>query len=290
MPLPRPDALLAVPLLLVGGWLGALSDDLRTTPRPPAGVSRLLGGFSAIAVQVLWIRGDGALRVNRLDEALYYFSLIHRLEPQLVGATEYFANEITANLGDREPDPAARAHLTLLAVRMLDRTVRGNPDRAEAFVTRGSFLLARIGPFEERAAAFRADRGTSVYAAARTDFRRALELAPTDRQSAFGYAVSSRMRGMELFAEAAARGDERALRVAGTIFADAASAYETLIVLQQEAFRGTGERLEQEREQMLRAESVAWAAFLAGPLDDLRTRYREFHAAAGAPGEWPAPW
>ena len=64
----------AVVLLASGGALGALADDLRETPRTPPGPASLLGGFSALAVQVLTIRADAATDRQDPAEALREFA------------------------------------------------------------------------------------------------------------------------------------------------------------------------------------------------------------------------
>ena len=271
----RLRALLIVPLLLLGGWLGALSDEARATPRPPGGAASLLGGFSAVAVQVFWIRGDLALRDRRMDEALYYFGLIHRLEPQLIAASAYFADEIGLGMADLQPDPAARAALAMLGVRVLDRTVMDNVDDARAYITRGHFLLTKIALEEVKSVRFMEERGVSAFAASRNDFRRAVELNPNSIEAMNGFALASVKRGEELFAAAYAAGDGPALAVSQNIFRDAVSAYSALIKLQRIKWEGDpGADLLQGQRGMQRYAQRFVTVLDAGP-DGLDAAYSE---------------
>ena len=72
----------AVILLASGGALGAMADGMRETPRTPPGPASLLGGFSALAVQVLSIRADAAAARGDPAEALLQLDMILELEPQ----------------------------------------------------------------------------------------------------------------------------------------------------------------------------------------------------------------
>src|SRR5437867_1494215 len=99
-----PAVLLAVPLLALGAWAGRASDAARATPRAAPGAASLLGGFTALAVQVLWMRADQAVTEHREDDALLAFAAIEELEPQLVASGDFIARSIGFNLAEGHAD------------------------------------------------------------------------------------------------------------------------------------------------------------------------------------------
>lgn len=229
-------AYFVLPLLLAGAWTGALSDELRATPRPPPGPAAALGGFSAVAVQVLWMRGDAALRGNRLPEALYYFRAIETLEPQMVAASSYFADEVGRNMADREPDDQARAALGMLAVGILDRAVRQNPDVAAARTARGAFLGTRIARDDAQAKRFLEQRGVAPFTAARDDYRKAAQLDPSSIEAHEGLFICSFECAVRQFVAAFTDGDPQAAGDADASFVEAAEAAAESARLSEEVY------------------------------------------------------
>src|SRR5207244_1320057 len=100
--------LLAPALLAAGGLCALESDAMRATPRAEPGVASLLGGFTAIAVQILWMQADQAVTEHREDDALLAFSAIAELEPQLVSSGAYIARALGFDLAEGHAEPAVR--------------------------------------------------------------------------------------------------------------------------------------------------------------------------------------
>src|SRR6185295_3332967 len=103
-----PAVLLAVPLLAVAAVAGRESDARCATPRTPPGAASLLGGFTALAVQVLWMRADQAVAEFREDDAQLAFAAINELEPQLVTSGDFIARALGYDLAEDHKDPAVR--------------------------------------------------------------------------------------------------------------------------------------------------------------------------------------
>jgi len=192
----------AVILLAGGGALGALSDGMRETPRTPPGPASLLGGFSALAVQVLSIRADAAVSRGDPAEALLQLDMIFELEPQLVRGAGWIAHEIGVNMAGDEPDPGAALALVLEGLRVHDRCVAANPGNVDAIVQRGNYVLQRFASRGDRSAGFVAAMGRSPYEAALVDFRRALEMEPGDVGVLDGLALAALYAGRDALLEA----------------------------------------------------------------------------------------
>ena len=209
----RGTVLLALPLLAAAALLGRLSDDRRATPRAPSGPASLLGGFTAIAVQVLWLRADAAVMSGREDDAILAFNAVTELEPQLVSSNEYVARMFGFNLADGHADPAVRWSLGREGWRVLCRTVENNPGEARAFAARGSYALNRLDGDAPMRAGFVRDvdrEGPLAHSCA--DYDKAVELRPQWIEPWHGAAIASQRRGLELmlggrYAEAAPRLD-----------------------------------------------------------------------------------
>ena len=101
--------LLALPLLAVAVVAGRASDAARATPRTEPGLPSLLGGFTAIAVQVLWMRADEAVSQFREDDAQIAFAAINELEPQLVSSGDYIARSLGYDLAEDHKDQAVKS-------------------------------------------------------------------------------------------------------------------------------------------------------------------------------------
>jgi len=282
--------LLALVLLLSGGWLGRVSDRMRAeagVPRPPPGPSSVLGGFSAVAIQILWIRADRALLANRLDECLHDFDLIHRLEPQLLDATAYFADEIGRNMADLQPDTDRRVALAMLGRRMYDRSVAANLSDHRAFVLRGRYTMTRIATDDAMKRHFFETTGTTPFEAAQNDFSDAYSLNPASIEAVDGFALSSYRRGLELLFLGIRRGDDEARAAAARAFRAAEAAYGELLTL-QEARGFEPEDLGEERG--MRAGSRRFAETAEAPAADFPALYAALREELGAPGHWPAPF
>lgn len=209
----------AVALFVVGGLLGAASDAERAMPRAPAGPESLLGGFSALAVQILWIRADEARDRGDTAEALLLFDLIADLEPQLVEGAAFIAHEVGTNFAADATTPEQRWGLVAQGTRILDRTVRDNPGVAAALLARGNHFIGRIGGDDDLTAAFARHTGRSPYAAAYADFRAAQRLDPSSHPALDGLGLAGLYHGWEL-----CRTGE--FDAAETVLAEAARAFE----------------------------------------------------------------
>ena len=238
--------LLALPLLLASAAAGRASDSLRATPRAPPGAASLLGGFTALAVQVLWLRADAAVMEHREDDALLAFTAITELEPQLVSSNQFVARMLGFNLADGHADPAVRWALGHEGWRVLCRTVEHNPGEARAFAARGDYALRRLETDPPMRAGFVRDvdrEGPLAHACA--DFDRAVALRPQWTEPWHGAAIASQRRGIELmtlgrFDEAAARlarSHEAFVRVAGAWRSDGAPALQPWIEIADENAR-----------------------------------------------------
>jgi len=205
--------LLALPLLAGAAFAGRASDARRATPRAPAGAASLLGGFTAIAVQVLWLRADAAVMEGREDDALLAFTAITELEPQLISSNEYVARMFGFNIADGHADPAVRWSLGREGWRVLCRTVEHNPGEARAFAARGGYALRRLdGDPSMRAGFLREVDREGPLARACDDYDRAAELRPQWTEPWHGTAIASQRRGLELLMEG--RYDEASARLA----------------------------------------------------------------------------
>ena len=195
--------LLALPLLVAAAFLGRASDALRAAPSATPGAASLLGGFTAIAVQVLWLRADAAVMEGREDDAILAFTAITELEPQLISSNEYVARMFGFNIADGHADPAVRWSLGREGWRVLNRTVEHNPGEARAFVARGGYALRRLedDPSMRAGCVREVDReGPLAHACA--DYDRAAELRPQWTEPWHGTAIASLRRGLELLMEA----------------------------------------------------------------------------------------
>jgi tetratricopeptide (TPR) repeat protein len=183
-------------LLALGGWLASEAEARRATPRPAAGASALLGGFSALAAQVVWIKADRAILERDEDRAVLLLRTLVDLEPQVVSAAQHAAQEIGWNMLQGRPDPATRWSLAREALRILSDCVAQNPGSAQALVNRGRYLSLKVAQDEGLAERFvREDDRRGPLAAARADYERALAIAPDDSDAAAGLALSAGLLG-----------------------------------------------------------------------------------------------
>lgn len=268
-----PPLLLAVPLLALAAVAGRASDEARATPRTAPGVASLLGGFSAIAVQVLWLRADQAVSDFREDDAQIAFAAIHELEPQLVSCGDYIARSLGYDLAEDHKEPAVRWALAREGWRVLCSTVERNPGDARAWSARGRYALLRLSTDPAMRAGYVKEydpKGPLPRALA--DFEEAARLRPKWREPWDGVGIASMGRAAEEFG----RGD----------FAAAAAHYRRA----REAFRRVVGMLASEIDPALvgsremTADSAALAAALAevcdapaesraGRLEELRGKF-----------------
>lgn len=221
--------LLAVPLLAAAGWCADASDACRVTPRAPPGAASLLGGFTALAVQVLWMRADVAMTELREDDAQLAFAAIGELEPQLVSASDYIARALGFTMARGHKEPAVRWALAREGWRVLCRTVERNPGESRAFAARGRYALLRLnGDAAMRDGFLRDVDRAGPLEAARRDYEEALRLRPQWREPWDGVALASLGRGVEELAE---RG---AFDAAGPMFRRAAEAFDHVVALLRE--------------------------------------------------------
>jgi hypothetical protein len=196
--------LVAAPLLAASALAGAASDALRRAPRAPPGAASLLGGFSAIAVQALWLRASQAVSEFREDDAQVAFAAITELEPQLVSGGDFVARSIGFDLAEGHRDPAVRWSFGREGWRVLCRTVARNPDVARAYAARGRYELLRLAQDPAMRAGFERDVDpVGPMEHARRDYEEALRLRPQWREPWDGVAISSSV----LAAERYERGD-----------------------------------------------------------------------------------
>ncbi len=224
---------LGVALLLAGGALGAWSDGERATPRPRPGPAALLGGFSALAVQVLTIRADAAAERGDTAEALVQLDLVLELEPQLVRGADWIAHVIGVNMAALEPDPDAAFALSLEGLRAHDRCVDANPGNAKALTYRGEYVMLRFATARDRAERFAAAFRTTPYLVAIRDFRAALALAPDDVAALDGLGVAAMYAARDELLAAAALDDPGGRCRA--YLAEAHSAFEATLARYREA-------------------------------------------------------
>lgn len=221
--------LLALPLLAASVVAARASDAARATPRTPPGAASLLGGFTALAVQVLWLRADAAVMEHREDDALLTFTAITELEPQLISSNAFVARMLGFNLADGHSEPAVRWALGKNGWSVLCRTVEHNPGEARAYAARGAYALQRLDTDAPMRAGFIREidpEGPLAHACA--DYDRAVELRPEWTEPWHGTAIASQRRGVELmkegrFGEAAprlVRSHDAFVRVAGVWRAD----------------------------------------------------------------------
>jgi hypothetical protein len=265
----------AVILLASGGALGALSDRIRETPRTPPGVASLLGGFSALAVQVLSIRADAATARGDPAEALLQLDMILELEPQLIRGADWIAHEIGVNMAGEEPDPVASFGLVLEGLRVQDRCVEANPGDVDAILQRGNYVLRRFAARAHRAAAFFEATGRSPYEAALDDFRLALEMVPGDVEVLDGIGVAALYAGRD-----ALHADD--LPQVRTLLAEARSAFETSLA----HYRSEGLESVPTKEWALDL-TITLETVLAAPAAEQPALYREFYDRFGGPNGLP---
>lgn len=139
-----PPVLVAFVLVVLGGVASSASDAARTTPRATPGAASLLGGFTAIAVQVLWLRADQAVMERREADAQIAFAAINELEPELISSSNFIATALGFNLADGHKDPAVRWALAKEGWRVLSRTIEKSPGEARAYEARGRYALLRL--------------------------------------------------------------------------------------------------------------------------------------------------
>jgi tetratricopeptide (TPR) repeat protein len=261
-------------LLGAGGALGAWSDAFRETPRPPPGPASLLGGFSALAVQVLTIRADAAAARGDHAEALLQLDLILELEPQLVRGADWIAHEVGVNMAGEEPDAGAQFGLVVEGLRVHDRCVASNPGDPDAIIQRGNYVLRRFAARGDRAERFRLETGSTPYEAALVDFRAALEIEPDDLEILDGIGVAALYAGRD---QLIAGDDEAAV----TALREAENAFSV--------------SLERYHAEGLAVPSKEWAlslttellATLTGPAEERDARYRTFYESFGGPDGLP---
>ncbi len=192
-------AIAAVALALAGGLTVREADAIRATPRAPPGPASVLGGLSALAVQISWIRADDALRRGDHAEGLLHLDLIHTLEPHLVAGAGSIAHRIGVEVAGETPDPETRWGLVREGLAVLDRTVAQNPGLAEALTTRGTYTLQRFTLPPARIARFTREIGHSPYEAALEDFRTAVALEPEDLGALDGLGAAALYAGRDQF-------------------------------------------------------------------------------------------
>jgi tetratricopeptide (TPR) repeat protein len=219
-------ALAAFVLLGAGGALGAWSDAQRETPRPPPGPASLLGGFSALAVQVLTIRADAAADRGDHAEALLQLDLIHELEPQLVRGADWIAHEIGVNMAGEEPDEGARFGLVVEGLRVHDRCIEANPGDPDALIQRGNYVLRRFAAQPGRTRRFARTFGRSPYEAALDDFRAALAIVPDDLETLDGIGVAALYAGRDHLIGGDRAASEERLAEAEAAFAESLARYQ----------------------------------------------------------------
>jgi hypothetical protein len=259
-----PALLLAVPLLAVAALAGRASDAARTTPRAAPGAASLLGGFTALAVQVLWLRADEAVSQFREDDAQIAFAAINELEPQLVSSADFIARSLGYDLAEDHKDAAVRWALGREGWRVLCRCVERNPGEARAYSARGRYALLRLANDPPMRAGFVKEidaKGPLVHA--RDDFEEAARLRPKWREPWDGVGLASMGCARESFG----RGD----------FVEAAALYRRA----REAFRHVVGLLAGEVDPAIvgSREMTADSAALAGALADVCDAPPETRAA-----------
>ena len=265
----------AVILLAAGGAVGSFSDGLRETPRTPPGPASLLGGFSALAVQVLSIRADAATARGDPAEALLQLDMILELEPQLIRGADWIAHEIGVNMAGNEPDPQAAFGLVLEGLRVQDRCVATNPTDVDAYLQRGNYVLRRFASSAERAAGFAATMGISPYQAALVDFRRAHRMEPEDLDALDGLGVAALYAGRDALIEADTLGTL-------TLLGEARAAFERALA----GYRAEGLASMPAKEWAL-ALTITLEEVLTAPEAERRARYRTFYEEFGGPNGLP---
>lgn len=193
-----PGVLLVLPLLAAAAFAGRESDARRPTPRAAPGASSLLGGFTAIAVQVLWMRADQAVLDLREDDAQVAFAAISELEPQLVSSGDYIARALGFTLAEGHKDPAVRWSFGREGWRVLTRTVALNPGEARAYAARGRYALLRLARDPPMRAGFvREIDAKAPLESARRDYEEAVRLRPQWLEPWHGTALASMGRALE---------------------------------------------------------------------------------------------
>jgi hypothetical protein len=195
-----PIPLAAAALLAGGAFVARASDAMRTAPRAPPGPASMLGGFTALAVQVLWMRADQAVIDLREDDAQLAFATIAELEPQLVSSSDYIARALGFDLAEGHRDPAARWALGREGWRVLCRTVERNPGEARAYEARGRYALLRMHHDPSMRAGFVRDvdpAGPLEWA--RRDYEEALRLRPQWNELWNGVGMSSMGRAKQVY-------------------------------------------------------------------------------------------
>src|SRR6185436_7919155 len=100
--------------------------------------------FTALAVQVLWMRADQAVAEFREDDAVVAFATINEMEPNLISSSDFIARSLGYDLADGHKEPAVRWALVREGWRVLVRTVERNPGEARAWSARGRYALIRF--------------------------------------------------------------------------------------------------------------------------------------------------
>ncbi len=261
-----PTILFVLPLLIGAAILGRESDDRRTTQRAAPGAASLLGGFTAIAVQVLWMRADQAVMDQREDDAQVAFAAISELEPQLVSSGDFIARALGFNLAEGHTDPAVRWSFGREGWRVLSRTVDLNPGEARAHAARGRYALLRLNSDPSMKAGFVRDvDAAGPLESARRDFDEAVRLRPQWIEPWHGTAIASLGRGVE--------------HLGAGRFGDAAACLRRA----EEAFRRVAERWTEDGDPRLAANietatgsgklAAALAEICALPDDERATQY-----------------
>lgn len=210
----RPAA--AVVLLAAGGWLVAEAESVRASPRAPAGPATVLGGFTALAAQAVWLQADRAILAHDEDRAITLLRTLVELEPQIVNAARFAAWEIGWNMLDGVPDPRARWALAREAIAILSGCVAQNPRSATALVHRARYLSLKVAREPALEAAYRREMDArGGLEAAFFDYVRACELDPSDTDAASGVAFVGSPLARQ--AVSARRWDDAAVRLAATV-------------------------------------------------------------------------
>lgn len=279
----RVRAALGVGLLAAGGAVGHWADTARATPRPPPDLTSVLGGFSAVAVEVLWFRADRALLDQRYAEALYSFGLISNLEPQLLAAADYFATTIAGEIAWDEPDERARGALGLTAYDILTGALRSNVTDPRAHQLRAEFALQRLATDPAMGSAFLEATGLTPLEAFLADIGEARRLAPGDISIAAFHTLACRERGREILFAAIEEGDDAAAATAAGLLDRSIEGYDLLIPhFASEGMPTVDE--EDAREVARRLREIAGSPATARP-----GLLRALHRDLGSPPGWPVP-
>lgn len=177
--------------LALGAALAARSEWESGGPRAGRGLGSALGGFTALAVQAVWLEADRAVIERDDARAVVLLRSLADLEPQMVSASQYAAQQIGWNMLPGHEDPAARWSLVREALEIHDACVRVNPHSAEARTNRARYLLFKVAGEEALAVRFANQTGRTAASAARADLEAALALDPADSDAAAGLAFAA---------------------------------------------------------------------------------------------------